>query len=218
MSTRELLAAAPEIRRHVKDLVTNRRIPTANIVEINDPANTFHTVSPSDTPSSVLIDIAKYDQSTADVKTSLRVIYPDFGSGIRPECILDTGSEIVVMRRDVWKKLRGVDIRPARNMSMETANSSRTSTIGLIVDHPVSLGPITVYLQIQVVLDAPFEVLLGRPFYDVLSGKDVSFKGGEHELHAINPDTGEPAIFATYQRPPPTNDRYPSGPAVNFRR
>ena len=74
------------------------------------------------------------------------------------------------------------------------------------------------YLQMQVVNDAPFEVLLGRPFFDVTSCSDISSSGGEHEIRVRDPKTGYNYLFPTQPRPrlPP---RRPSDDtkAVNFR-
>ena len=86
-------------------------------------------------------------------------------------------------------------------MPMESANSGTTMTLGLLENHPVKLGPITIFLQIQVVDDAPFEVLLGRPFFNVISCSEVSSHGGKHEIHVKDPKTGTPYRFATEPRP-----------------
>ena len=83
---------------------------------------------------------------------------------------------------------------------MESANAGMVKTLGLVENHPVRLGPITVYLQIQVIENAPFEVLLGRPFFDVLSCSEVSQAGGSHEIHVTDPKTGTPYVFPTEPR------------------
>ena len=84
---------------------------------------------------------------------------------------------------------------------MESANSGTTMTLGLLENHPVKLGPITIFLQIQVIDNAPFEVLLGRPFFNVISCSEVSSHGGKHEIHVKDPKTGTPYRFATEPQP-----------------
>jgi len=69
-----------------------------------------------------------------------------------------------------------------------------------IENHPVHLGPVTFHLQIHVVEDAPFEVLLGRPFFDVLSCAEISTVGGRHEIRIKNPKDGTPYLFSTKPR------------------
>ena len=64
------------------------------------------------------------------------------------------------MRHDIWEKLN-YPLITNKAMHMESANSSRYQTMGMIENIPVTLGSVTVHLQIQVVNEAPFEVLLG---------------------------------------------------------
>ena len=72
-------------------------------------------------------------------------------------------------------------------------------TLGLVEDHPVKLDPITFHLQVQVVEDALFKVLLGRPLFDVVSSSEVGRSGGVHELHVQDPATD-------YRKPSSVND------------
>jgi hypothetical protein len=123
------------------------------------------------------------------------------------------------MRRDVWERLN-VPIAANLAMPMESANSSTTMTLGSIQNHPVQLGPITILLQIQVVDDAPFEVLLGRPFFDVISCTEVSSSGGNHEIRVRDPKTDVTYVFATQPRlrktPVAANENSKSTANVNF--
>ena len=219
ISTRELLATSSEVRKHVKDLVTNKKVST-NLLE-SDGVDSFITefLESSDDldPASVFLDLSKYEPSSpsAVVSLPLRVIYPSFGPGVEPECILDGGAQVVVMRKDIWHQLRA-PILPNKVMAIESANAGTTMTIGVLEEHPVQLGPITVYLQIQVVEKAPFEVLLGRPFFDVVSCAEDSRSGGHHQIHVRDPKTGKPYTFPTQPRPRKAI-RKSSNAAVNFR-
>ena len=199
LSARELLAVAPDLRKHVREIVTSKKI-SANTVEVNE-VDAYLAGCFDAEPPSVFLDLVKYDSSSSAAASSLplRVIHPTFGPGVEPECILDGGAQVVVMRKDVWSRLQA-PIVASRAMPMESANASTTMTLGLIEDHPVQLGPITIYLQIQVVEEAPFEVLLGRPFFDVISCSEVSSAGGKHEIRVKDPKTGKLYVFATQPR------------------
>ena len=72
--------------------------------------------------------------------------------------------------------------------------------------------------EIQVVEEAPFEVLLGRPFFDITNCSEVSATGGKHVIHIKDPKTGTPYVFATEPRPDRgvRLDRKPDE-GVNFR-
>jgi hypothetical protein len=219
ITTRELLAASADVRRHIKELVTSKKVST-NMVETDElDTYLFHfEPEPSRTP---FPDLVKYDTpSAAAPSLPLRVIYPSFAPGVEPECILDGGAQVVVMRKDIWEKL-GVPIASNRAMPMESANARTTMTLGLVENLPVQLGPITIYLQVQVVDEAPFEVLLGRPFFDVTSCSEISTSGGRHEIQVRDPKDGTPYVFATkprFRRSQKANLEKPRATAsVNFR-
>jgi hypothetical protein len=219
VSARELLAASPEVRRHVKEIVTSKKV-SANSVEV-DEVDAYLSSCVEPEPPAVYLDLIKYDSaSSAAPSLPLRVIHPSFGQGVEPECILDGGAQVIVMRKDIWERLR-VPIVANRAMPMESANASTTMTLGLIENHPVQLGPVVIHLQIQVVEDAPFEVLLGRPFFDVTSCSEISRLGGNHEIHIKDPKTGTPYMFATEPRirrkPRPNQETPRNESAVNFR-
>lgn len=222
LSNRELLAVSADVRRQVKDIVTTKKV-SANLVEVDDCDDFPASVPENDpSPSSVYFDLVKYDPaSAAAASLPLRVIYPSFGPGVEPECILDGGAQVVVMRKDIWERLRA-PIATGKAMAMESANATTNTTVGLIENHPVQLGPITLHLQIQVVEEAPFEVLLGRPFFDITSCAEVSRSGGGHELRVKDPSNGLLYVFATQPRPhrPPRPTPFPEnstkGSSANF--
>lgn len=214
ISTRELLAASADARKHVKDLVTTKKV-AANVLS-EEPLDSYLSSFMEPKSSSVFLDVHKYESPSASSSAApslpLRVIHPSFAPGVEPECILDGGAQIVVMRKDIWEKLQS-PITANKAMAMESANSGRTLTLGLVENQPVRIGPVTIYLQIQVVESAPFEVLLGRPFFDVLSCMEISHSGGTHEIHVRDPETNTPYVFATRPRQPKSSRES----AVNFR-
>ena len=166
-------------------MVTNKKVST-NLVELDEADSLitgFLDYSGEADPASVYLDLFKYNPSSPSVVTSLplRMIHPLFGPGVKPKCILDSGAQVFVMRKDIWEQLRAPIILN-KAMVMEHANSGTTMTLGLLEEYPVQLGPITVYLQIQVVENAPFEVLLGHPFFDVVSCSEISCSKGHHQI------------------------------------
>ena len=216
LSARELLAAAPEVRRQVRELVAGKKV-AANFTEGNESVDSYLSTF-LDEPGSTYLDVSKYDsEPTAVSSLPLRVIFPSFGAGVEPECILDGGAQVVVMRRDIWERLR-VPVAANKAMTMESANSGTNTTLGLIENHPVRIGPVTIYLQIQVVENAPFEVLLGRPFFDVTNCTESSRTGGTHVIEIIDPKTKTPYVFPTQPRSRKGKQVARNESAVNFRR
>lgn len=197
----------------MKEMLVSKKV-TANIVEEEDPVDSFLSSFSNKLSEPPILDLQRYDNSSLSAATSLplHVIYPSFGEDVKPECILDSGAQIVVMRRDIWEKLE-VPMNSTRATKLESANAQTTSTLGLIEDLRLQISPLVVYLQVQVVPDTPFEVLLGRPFFDVTSCSDVSTSGGSHEIRLRDPKTRMEYTFNTHPRPP----RSPPSSAVNFR-
>jgi len=214
LSGRELLGISPDARKQVKEMVVSKKV-SANVFEDDSADSYLSSLFEQSAPLSSL-DLEKYEYSpSAAASLPLRVIFPVFAPGVEPECILDSGAQIVVMRKDIWEKLHA-PIASSKFMTIESASSGKTTSLGLVENHPVRIGPITVFLQIQVVDSAPFKVLLGRPFFDITSCKEISHQGGDHEIHLKDPKTGEDYMFPTrprLRRPPVTNH----SSAVNFR-
>ena len=209
ITARELLAISPESRKQVKELLVSKKV-SANFYEEDD-------IDPNDikdVPGAVSVFLEQNRSSKAVASLPLRVIFPTFAPGVKPECILDGGSQIVAMSRDVWNQLPEHIITANKATTMESANAGTTYTLGMLENFPIQIGPITVHLQIQVVDDCPFEVLLGRPFFDVTGCVEVSKPGGEHEIHIFDPVTGTPYRLQTMKRGP-RKDKQKA--AVNFR-
>jgi hypothetical protein len=201
LSTRELLAVAPDVRRQFKDLVTGKRVAT-NAIEIeDDPSVNFvdydscFQVSEGFPQESVGTAFTRY----ARPGVQLRVIHPTYAPGVEVESILDSGSQIVVMRRDIWEKT-GAPINANKAIRMDAANNTSTMTLGMVENHPVKIGSVTYFLQIHVVANSPFQVLLGRPFFDVANAKEISRSGGGHIIEIQDPETKEHFVFATQER------------------
>jgi hypothetical protein len=83
-------------------------------------------------------------------------------------------------------------------MIMESANNTRNHTLSLIQNVRLTLGPISLLLQIQVIEDAPFEVLLGRPFFALSSCITEDSTNGESYITIRDPNMGERAKFFTH--------------------
>lgn len=205
VTTRELLAASGGVRHAIKDLVASKKV-SVNALE-EEPVDAFLTQCFEDgvnlpPPSkSVQADLFRYDPSSPYAVNSLplRVIFPDFGNGVFPECVLDSGAQSIIMRSDVWERTRA-PIAANKAMVMQSANRSRDLTMGMIENFPVRIGEVQVFLQIHVVKDAPFQVLLGRPFFDVTSCSEISRSGGHHQIHLRDPVSGNPYTFPTEPR------------------
>ena len=96
-TTRELLATSLDIRKQFREMIMSKKVSTNTFIE--DP--TF----PIAAESFLQEHSAFYNDTDVIAKHSLplRVVYPEFENGIRPECILDGGAQIIAMCKDIWE-------------------------------------------------------------------------------------------------------------------
>ena len=108
--------------------------------------------------------------------------------GEKVEALADDGSQIISIRRDVWERF-GAPIRSDHVMIMESANLSKNETMGMLQDLKIVIGECEFYLQVQVVQDAPYELLLGRPFFTLTQATHRHFTNGSSHLTLVDPNT-----------------------------
>ncbi|KAF7763893.1 hypothetical protein Agabi119p4_8430 [Agaricus bisporus var. burnettii] len=166
ITLRELYSTSPDVRKLIKDQITTRRIPVGqtatvtveDVPEENDPAISSFIHQHSHRLNSIIV---------ANQTEDLRTITLELDGKVSVNAILDEGSQITAIRRDIWEKL-GLPLLSNEKMIMESANSSREATMGLLRDLPARIGRSTFYLQVQVVENTSYEMLLGRPFVTTL--------------------------------------------------
>ena len=119
--------------------------------------------------------------------------------GVKVIATVDDGSQILSIRQDVWERL-GLPLRSDKIMVMESANKTKDETMGLLQDLKVQIGEYDFYLQVQVVKDAPYELLLGRPFLMLTQANHKHFTNGESRLTLIDPNTHDTITVPTRSR------------------
>ncbi|KAG6328775.1 hypothetical protein ID866_10314 [Astraeus odoratus] len=83
---------------------------------------------------------------------------------IHIECLLDQGAQIVTIRCDLWEAL-GVPVCLDLATMLEAVNKSKEETLGIIKNVHLKIGGMEFKLQIHIVGDALFDLLLGHPFF-----------------------------------------------------
>ncbi|KAF9439902.1 hypothetical protein P691DRAFT_689353, partial [Macrolepiota fuliginosa MF-IS2] len=130
---------------------------------------------------------------------TLRVVTSLINGVRNEEALLDNGSQIISMSRDVAMACQ-LSWDPDVTINMQSANGQVERTCGLAVDVPFSLGGITIYLQVHVMENPAYRVLLGRPF-DVLTESQVrNLASGGQIVVITDPNTQKRAVLPTYPR------------------
>src|SRR5271155_1061707 len=124
-------------------------------IVIGDPVFQYPaTLKPGEKPKVAVV--AKESQG-------LRAIYPLINGVREVESLLDSGSQIISMARNVAQKLE-ISWDPDITIEMESANQSIEKTLGLAKNIPFVCRSITVYLQVHIMTNPAYKALLGRPF------------------------------------------------------
>lgn len=115
------------------------------------------------------------------------------------EAIIDPGSQITAMSEDVCHALH-LPYDPTIVVNMQSANGEVDKSLGLVRNVPFCVADIVLYLQVHVIRNAAYDILLGRPF-DVLTRSVVkNFSNAEQTLTIVCPNTDRVATVPTLAR------------------
>ena len=118
------------------------------------------------------------------------------------ECLLDGGSQIVAISEECCHRLH-IPFDPENGIPIQSANGAVNPTIGVAHNVSVTLpGELTVYLQMYVVRNAPYDILLGRPFETLVKATIENVSDDEQTIKMHCPNTGAVVKVATRARKP----------------
>ncbi|KAG9227045.1 hypothetical protein CCMSSC00406_0008245 [Pleurotus cornucopiae] len=199
ITQRELFALSFDARKGLRELISSKRVSTeSNYASVNMAACYDDPEDVVEVLMSATRDPRKDCIVTAPTQ-SLMIIRPIFNDRYEVECILDTRSQIIAMRHDVFDNL-GLLINIDKFITMESANLSSNQTIGLAHNVKMSLGPVDLYVQAQIVNDAPYEVLLGHPFFCLTSTVTRDYPDGRQDLTIHDPNSSRRFLIPTFKR------------------
>ena len=163
-------------------------------VVVSDPVMQYlNALEPGEKPKSVVVAAESH---------ALRTVYPLINGVGHVESLLDPGSQIVSMSKEVATELH-VTWDPDIVVHMESANKALDKTLGLAKNVPFVFGPITVYLQVHVIEKVAYKVLLGRPFDTITESEVKNSKDGSQSLTLSDLNTGERCVMQTHERGKP---------------
>jgi hypothetical protein len=100
---------------------------------------------------------------------------------------------------------------------MQSANGQLEKSMGLAQNVPFRWGDLKIYLQVHVIRNPAYKILLGRPF-DVLTKSRTEHADGSQLLTLTDPNTGRAWTVPTYDRAraESTKERAPEVVQSNF--
>ena len=169
---------------------------TKGSVVVSDPVMQYlSALKPGEQPKPVVVAAESH---------AFQAVYPLINGVGEVESLLDPGSQIVSMSRDVATTLQ-VTWDPDITVHMESANKILEKTLGLAKNVPFMFGPITIYLQVHVIERVAYKVLLGWPFDTITESEVKNSKDGSQSLTLTDLNTGEHCVMHTHERgKPPT--------------
>ncbi|KAJ3991112.1 hypothetical protein F5050DRAFT_1581968, partial [Lentinula boryana] len=154
VTVRDLVSLSDDLR---KEWVEHTRTQRVAKKDIPSPSTSF------------LTECLKLDYSTP-----LREILVTVAGKKVEVGLLDEGSEIVVVRKDLWEEI-GFEVNPTIKILMQTANGGKEAMEGCAEFLELVVEGLQTWAHAFVVPRAPYKLLLGRPWQ-----KSVKLAKEEH--------------------------------------
>jgi hypothetical protein len=156
----------------------------------------------------------RMELTVAKESHSLRTLMLEVDQRLEVEAIIDPGCQIVAISEDICHR-QGLIYDPTIQLNMQSANGEVDRSLGLARNVPCCIGPITLFLQMHVIREAAYDILLGRPF-DVLTESVVRNYDDENQTITIrDPNSGKIVTIPTLPKLRRRHPGYP-GSSINF--
>jgi hypothetical protein len=226
LTPEELMSISAEVRNKVREAVTPRRIQSEskvathvlaeestpddstdtnqatnqdmfseeNSITIPDPYETYlNNLCPGQIPEAYTVARESY---------ALRSVLMEINKTDSVESVIDPGSQIIAMSEAVCHDL-SLHYDPTIKVHMQSANGEVDQSLGLSRNVPCRLGTIVLFLQIHVIRNPAYDILIGRPF-DVLTQSTVkNFANADQTITITDPNSDRVITIPTIARGPP---------------
>jgi hypothetical protein len=226
---RNLAGISGAVQKEIRKQVTRARTPIENegvgtvtlqtssspMVKLEDVPVDVYTISmvdQEDIPIGSLVagdpvlqylsehkDVLPENLVVADTSTPLRSIYMTVNRTGPAECLVDNGSSIVSMSKAAAVQ-HGLTWDPMLSINMESATNHVERTLGMSRNVRFATANITAYLQVHILGNPPYHILLGRPFETITGCISKAQKDGSSELTLTDPNTKAVSVVPTYRR------------------
>ena len=180
----------PVASTFINSVMTVSQPPPGSLI-IPDPYETYLKTLPASVIPRQLI--------VAKESSALRSIFPLVDHQQQVESIIDPSSQIIAMAEEICMEL-GLIYDPAVILNMQSANSEVDRSLGLTRNILIQIGDITLYIQIHVIRNPAYDILLGHPF-DILTESVVrNFANEDQTITIRDPNSGHQATVLTMPR------------------
>ncbi|KAG6875242.1 hypothetical protein C0992_004590 [Termitomyces sp. T32_za158] len=219
LSVEELCSTAPNIYNQMKTALTPKRTMQETVQDADNIDDALPGFALSTLPPDTEESVAKA-MSVDPVETYFKLLAPEDKCAMltitqdsqeirsimltvdnksEVEAIVDSGSQIISMSADVANKL-GIIYDPTIHLNMQSTNGTLDRLLGLAKNVECTIGDLTFYLQIHILQNPAYDILLGCPF-DVLAWSVVkTLSDNETTLTIMDPNTGILRTIPTFPR------------------
>ena len=135
---------------------------------------------------------------TASESEKIRVFFPIVNNARREECIFDEGSQVCSASEAAARTL-GISWDPDLTIGLQSSNRTTARTLGLARNVPIQCGDgVVAYVQLHIVRDAAYKLLLGRPFLSIMSAQSSNRPDGSHTMTFTDPNSGRRVVVPSF--------------------
>ncbi|KAF8239080.1 hypothetical protein L208DRAFT_1481697 [Tricholoma matsutake] len=202
LTTEELLLLSPKVHTKWKEQLTPRRILNQDgnnvghlvnkeVLMINDPYETYISS----------LQIGDIPKPFIAVKEShlIRSVMMNVNGKNPVESVVDLGSLIIAMSKEVCHEL-GLAYDPSVHILLQSANGGIDESLGLAQNVPCKVGSITIYMQIHIIQNPAYDILLGRPFDVVTKSAVKNWSDESHTITIYDPNSTRSSTILTFPR------------------
>ena len=170
--------------------VAEGNIPVGSVVAQDPYLQYLESLEDEERPKQVYV---------ARESAHLRVTFPVINNRDSVESVLDSGSQIVSMALAQAKSL-GLIWDPKIQIYMQSANGTMEQSVGMARNVQFKWGSMNVYLQVHIISNPAYKVLLGRPFDVLTSSRVENAADGGQVVTMTDPNTGRMYAVPTFDR------------------
>lgn len=178
--------------------VSEGLVPKGALI-MGDPVLQYlSSIPPGVAPKQIFVAYEDVQRVAGDSE-ALRVLYPLIHGVAEYEAICDGGSQIVSMSQATAIEL-GLGWDPDICIYMQSANGQVEKSVGLSKNVAFKFGDVTLHLQVHIIKNPAYKVLLGRPF-EVLTGSTIQNSiDGSQLITLTDPNTQKRHVVPTFAR------------------
>jgi len=168
----------------------------ANAIIVEDPIEQYYwTLGKGEEPDPDIIQVAKES-------SVLRSILSLVNNHLKFEAILDPGCQIVAMSEDVCHEL-ALLYNPTIVLHMQSANGTVDPSLGLARNVPFLVGDLRLYMQVHVIRNPAYDILLGRSSDALTESVVQNFRNEDQTITIHDPNSDCVVTLPTMSRGPP---------------